>query len=75
MCIMCQYNECTQSLDFCANPCHTIRIVNQSTMNDFDFPTEEMLMDMYIDSQECEEDVHADLSGDEYADAVLSTLS
>ena len=44
-------------------------------MNDYDFPTDELVMEMFLDAQQCDEDIHADLSGDEYADAVLSTLS
>ena len=66
--------KCPLPLDLCDNPCHTIRIVNQSTMNDYDFPTDEMLMEMMLDA-ECQDELYADLSGDEYADAILSTLA
>ena len=42
-------------------------------MNDYELDS--ILAEEYASTIQCDEDIHADLSGDEYADAVLSTLS
>ena len=36
---------------------------------------DEILADMFCDAEQVDEDIRADLNGDEYADYILSTLA
>lgn len=54
----------------------TASTINDCLMNDFII--DDIEFDAYLkqlDDQEAESDIYADLSGDEYADAVLSTIA
>lgn len=51
-------------------------MINQTTSLDSMFSTidESVLADIYAETVQCDEDIHADLSGDDYAEAMLRDL-
>ena len=63
--VLCQSRDCPLPLDKTTNPCYT------KTMNETNPTVDELNL---IEDESITDDIHSDLSGDDYADAMLAEL-